>query len=267
MSLRQPLLRASVCASLSLPALLLAGCSDDGTVGATPTAAMAKGNWQIGSTASAAAQLPLLSGEFTTQAGKITGIVHAQAAGSCVSPKTSFELSGTTDAKNAVTLTGPVAGGTLTVTGTLAEDGKSLTSASYSVAGGSCALPSKVQATAQAFQAIDGNYSGTFSDPDGQVVTISAALSQSPSSDGDGNFTLSGTATLPNNPCFPTSVPISSTQVTGGTFTFTYATADNSVTSTGTFSPDASTLTITSWVASGTCGADHGTGAMAKQAS
>ncbi len=265
MSLRQSTFLAAVCASLSLPALLV-GCSDDGTVTTTPTAAMATGNWQISSAAGAAAQLSAISGEFSTQAGKTTGIVHAQAATSCISPKTSFELSGAADAKNDVTLTGSFAGGTLTVNGALAADGKSLTSASYSVSGGACALTAKVQATAQAFQPIAGTYSGTFSDPDGQVATISAALSQSPTSDADGNFTLSGTATLPNNPCFPTSVPISNTQVTGGTFTFTYATADNSVTATGTFSSDASTLAVTSWVASGTCGADHGTGAMAKQA-
>lgn len=266
MSMRQSLLlRAAFCASLSLPTLLFAGCSDDGSINTAPTTAMAKGNWQISSSAAEAAKLPAMSGEFTTQAGKISGILHTQSANACISPKTSFELAGTADDKNAVTLTGKVAGGTLTVTGTLSADGKSLSDATYSVAGGSCATTAKVQALAQAFQPIAGTYAGTFSDPDGQVVQISAALTQSPQSDVDGNFTLSGTATLPNNPCFPTNVPISDTQVTGGTFTFTYAADGNSVTATGTFSTDATTLNVTNWTSSGTCGADSGTGKLTQQ--
>lgn len=267
MSTYQSSLRVALCAGISLSTLILAGCSGDGTTTGTPTATpMAKGNWQISSASAAAAPLPAVSGEFaTTTQGAIVGTVHSQALTSCISPKTSFQLTGTAGAKNAVSLTGPLAGGTMTLTGTLSDDGKSLTDAAYSVSGGSCALTAKVQATALVFQPITGNYSGTFSDADGQAVTISAALTQSPSSDADGNFTLSGTATLPSNPCFPTSVPTSNTQVTGGTFTFTYATNDNSVTSTGTFSSDASTLTISQWVASGTCGSGKGTGSMAKQ--
>ncbi len=262
---RHPFVRAFAGACLSLPVSLLFGCSDDGTITSSGSApVMATGNWQISASAGSAALLPSISGDFRTANGHITATAHAQTASACVSPKASFALAGTVDSKNAVTLTGPVAGGTLTITGTLAADGRSLTEAAYNVVGGTCALSARVTAQAQAFTPINGVYSGTFADPDGQLLNVSATLSQSPSADTSGNFTLSGAATLPSNPCFPTSVPISDTQVTGGTFTFTYATADNSVTATGVFSADASTLTVTNWVSSGTCGADHGTGSLSK---
>ncbi len=260
MSSHSRLLRAGFCASLSFPLLLAIGCSGDGTTTANPAATpMAKGNWQINAAAAtSAAKLPVFSGEFTTQAGTITGILHAQAASACVSPTASFELTGSGGENNLVTLSGPVAGGTLTLTGTLAADGKSLTGASYNVVGGACALPAKVQATAQAFSPVTGNYTGNFADTDGQVAQVTANFSQSTTPDANGNFTLAGTATVSNNPCFPTAVPVSNTQVTGGTFTFTYAANGSSVTATGTFASDASTLTVTGWTSSGACGADTG---------
>ena len=250
--------RAVCSASFLLSLLLAAGCSDDGTVtqGTSPT--MATGNWQVSSSASAAARLPVFSGEVTSKADAISGVFHTQSLGACVAPTSSFALSGSANSESLVTLSGPVANGTLTLTGTLAADGKALTGASYNVAGGACAMSAKVQATAQDFTAITGNYAGAFADLEGQVAQVTANFSQSTTPDADGNFTLAGTATVSNNPCFPVSVPISNTQVTGGTFTFTYAANGNSVTANGTFSSDASTLTVTNWTSSGGCGADTG---------
>jgi hypothetical protein len=246
----------------------LVGCS----TGLVPTAAVntisVTGNWQVASNAPAAARLPVLTGELTGAGNNITGIVHASAAATCVSPTTAFELTGAADAKNNVKLTGAnFAGGTLTLTGTLAADGKSISGASYNVVGGSCAFTQAVAATAQSFANISGTYNGSFSDPDGNVITISSSLTQTPASDTDGNFQLSGTATLPNNPCFNSPVAVSNSQVTGGTFTLTYAdqTTGNSVTATGTFSPDGSTLTVNPWSLTGSCGPDSGTGLLTKQ--
>jgi hypothetical protein len=96
------------------------------------------------------------------------------------------------------------------------------------------------------------------------VITLSANLSQSPSSNTDGNFTLSGTGTFPNNPCFNSPVTMSSSQVTGGSFTFIYTdpTTQNVVTTNGTFSTDGQTLTVTQWTLTGPCGPDSGTGLL-----
>ena len=190
------------------------------------------GNWQLSSTTADAAKLPMLSGELTGGGSAITGIFHSSSASTCISPKAAIELTGSADAKNQLTLKGtPLAGGTLTISGTLAPDGKSLTNATYNVTGGSCAFAKAVPANAQAYSSITGNYSGTFSDPDGQVLVITAALTQTPSSDTDGNFTLSGTANLGTNPCFNSPVSVTDSQVTGGSFSLTYAdsTTGNSV--------------------------------------
>ena len=269
MSMHRHLFRAALCATLFLPLLLSTGCSDDGTITrTTDIAAFASGNWQISANTTAASGLPVLSGEFTLQAGKISGIVHSQSATACVSPGASLMLTGSAGADSAVTLTGPVAGGTLTLTGTLSGDGRSLADASYTVVGGSCAHAAKVQATAQQFLPITGNYTGPFADADGQLAQVTANFNQSSAPDANGNFTLAGSATVSNNPCFPTAVPVSSTQVTGGTFTFTYAANGNSVTANGTFSSDAKTLTVSDWTASGSCGADTGVGStMVRQGS
>lgn len=249
---------AAFCAALPLSSMLLVGCSDDGTVYEGSPSNLATGNWQIGSSATAAARLATLSGQLTNKQGVISGVFHAQAASSCVAPSTAFTLTGGADEKHVVTLSGPVAGGKLTLTGTLAEDGRSLTNASYTVSGGSCGLSTAVQATAQAFNPVTGNYAGTFADTSGQVAQVVANFSQSTTPDANGNFTLAGTATVAGDPCFPAAVPVSNTQVTGGTFTFTYSANGASVTANGTFSPDANTLSVTSWTSAGSCGADQG---------
>ncbi len=259
--------RLGALSALALSSTLL-GCSG----GLVPTAAVSSiavnGNWQLSSSATAAAKLPVISGELSGSGANIAGIFHSSAASTCIAPTSVFELTGAADAKNAVTLTGAnVAGGTLTVSGTLAADGKSLTGASYNVVGGSCAFAQAATATAQAYAPISGTFNGSFSDPDGHLLDVSAALSQTPASDTSGNYQLSGTGTFGSNPCFNSPVTVSNTQVTGGSFTLTYsdATTMNSVTANGTFSADGTTLTVTGWTLSGSCGPDTGTGLLTKQ--
>lgn len=260
--------RSAVVASLSLLPLLLAGCAAGVTrgPGSSPLPDLVTGNWQVNSTAPVAAHLSSVSGTLSGTSAAMTGIFHTQAASACIAPSKSFELSGSADKAGNVSLSGPLANGTLTLTGTLAADGKSLEDASYTVAGGSCAFNKPADATAEVYTPISGMYTGTFSDSDGQIASVQATLNQSADANGDGNYTLSGSAT-PNNPCFTGTVPISNTQVTGGTFTFTYTDPNttNSVTATGTFSSDASTLNVTQWTLSGPCGPDSGTGSMARQ--
>lgn len=259
--------------------LCLTGCSDAGQTSTLTGIAPAKANWQIGPSVSnsttatlhaaavSANSLGIMSGAATAQAGNVSLTLHTQAATSCVAPSQSFTLAGQENADSSLSLTGSVAGGTMTLAGTVAPDGKSLTNATYTVSGGSCAT-AKTAVTAQAFTAVSGTYAGNFSDTDGNVATVSATLSQSPSSDVNGNYTLSGTATVSNNPCFPTTVPVSNTQVTGGTFTFTYTYNNASITANGTFSQDATTLSVTSWSLTGSCGADTGAAStMTKQGS
>ncbi|MFC6644010.1 hypothetical protein ACFQBQ_18385 [Granulicella cerasi] len=261
---------AKACATLlASTAILFAGCNGAMTSTATNAKAITvTGNWQI-TAATSNATLPALSGELTGTSTSMTGIFHSNAASACVSPKDAFTVSGSADADNKVTLTGAVAGGTLTITGALAADGKSITNAAYSVSGGSCSLAS-VSATAQSYASVTGTYTGKFYDKDSAtlpVLQMTATLTQSPASDTNGNFTLTGSANLGQNPCFTSPTAVSSAIVTGGSFTMTYTDLiiGNSVTASGTFSTDGKTLTITNWVLNGTCGTDSGTGVMTQQ--
>lgn len=261
------LARRTLSAVAATLATLLAGCN----AALTPTPAASviavNGNWQFASTASAAARLPVLTGMLSGGGSSIKGLLHANAASSCLTPSTILELSGSADAMNVITLTAAnVASGTLTLTGTLSPDGKSLTNAAYSVTGGTCAMP-RTQATATSFASITGHYVGNFSDAQGQVLTLAADLTQSPASNTSGDFLLSGTATLPNNPCFTSPASITNSQVSGGTFQLTYSdpATGNAVDTTGTFAPDGLTLTVTRWALSGSCGTDSGSGTMTRQ--
>ncbi len=264
----------SSCAVLGASLLLttsmgLAGCNAVlSPILAPATDAVAvTGNWQFTSTAASASKLPALSGELTGSSQAMTGLLHSDSTSSCVAPSQIFEMMGSANAKSEVTLTGtnPV-GGKLTVTGTLAADGKSLTNAAYSVSGGSCAMAQPADASGQQY-AMSANYAGTFSDSDGQVIALTATLSQSSTPDQNGNFTLSGTGTFPSNPCFNSPVSATATELTGNTFSFTYQdpTTLNSVAVAGNISSDGSTLTVTNWTLTGPCGPDSGTGVLTQQ--
>ena len=267
MSLPRSLARLTLSGSL----LGLVGCATGvDRVPVNASAISVTGNWQFASTDTSAAKLAALSGELTGSSAPnatITGIFHADSASACVAPSTAFEVSGSATTASLVTLTGTLAGGKITIAGTLAADGLSLTNPTYTVTGGTCAFTSTAKATAHVYSSITGNYAGSFSDASGQVISITATLTQTPASDTDGNFQLSGTGTMPNNPCFPTTVSVSNSQVTGGSFNLTYtdATTQNSVSTLGTFSADGSTLTVTQWTLSGPCGSDTGTGLLIKQ--
>lgn len=252
---------------LLLLAFFLVGCSSS----LAPLSGMASnaltGNWQVSSTSASAGKLPVLSGELRGSAEAVTGIFHAASAGACVTPSSAVSVTGHADVKNVLTLTGLLAGGTLTISGNVAEDGKSLTGATYTVAGGSCAFSAPAAATAQAYNSVTGTYKGSFSDSGGHVIDITASLTQTPASDTTGNFQLSGSGTFPNNPCFSSPVSVSNAQVTGGSFTQTYAdpATKNTVTATGTFSTDAATLTVANWSLTGSCGPDSGAGSLTRQ--
>ena len=232
---------------------------------ATPLAVT--GNWQVSSTAATASKLPVLSGALTGTTSAVSGTFHSESSNACVSPTAAIAVTGSADAKNNLTLKGSVGGGALTITGVVAGDGKSLSEAAYSILGGSCALSSQT-AVAQSFSSVTGTYVGTLSNATGPVVSITANLVQTPDADTSGNFQISGTGTFANNECFSSPVSIASSQVTGGNLTLTYTdpVKQNSVTVSGTFSPDATALAITNWtLTGGTCLTDTGTGTFTRQ--
>ena len=249
--------------------LSLAGCADDGVIYDTPQNPVS-GNWQVSATGGV--PLPNISGSLTDgstnlNSTTVTGIFHADAASGCSAPTDLITVSGSTSSQGVTTLTGPVAGGTVTISGNLAPDGRSLMNATVNVSGGQCAFASAAQASVQNYSSVTGTYAGTFADAKGPVMNVTANLTQSPTGDQNGDFSLSGTANLGTNSCFVSPVPVVNSLVTGGSFILTYTdnTTGNSVTATGSFSADGSTLTVSSWSLTGPCGTDQGTGTLTQQ--
>ena len=264
---------SSVVRSISAASLFLTtsfaltGCSSafvSSPAAATPNVAVT-GNWQFTSSSASAAKLAAISGSLSGSSAQATGIFHADGANACVTPSESFAVSGSANADSVLTLTGTgVAGGSISITGTLAEDGKSLSNASYTVTGGSCAFAKAADATAQQYAAVTGSYTGSFVDQDGLTIPLTATLSQAPASDTDGNFTLTGSGNFGQNPCFASPVSNVSSQVTGYQINLTYQdqTTGNTVNVIGTISTDGKTLTATQWTLQGSCGPDGGTGSL-----
>jgi hypothetical protein len=265
-----PFRRSLIVFSALVMMLSAAGCADDGVIYDTPQNPIS-GNWQV-STSSGTVPLPRISGSLTDNATNlgsagVTGVLHADATTGCATITDTIAVTGTTDSKGITTLSGPVAGGTLTISGTLAADGRSLSNATVNVSGGQCAFVSAAQATVENYSSVTGTYAGSFVDAGGPVMNVTATLTQSPEGDTNGNFTLSGTGSFGTNACFVSPVTVVNSAVTGGNFVLTYTdnTKGNSVTATGTFSADGTKLTVTNWSLTGPCGADSGTGTLTKQ--
>src|SRR5579875_1064733 len=129
-------LHALAGAFLLAAALLASGCSQSftGTEIASDAAAVKlTGNWQLSSTSPYAGNLSALSGAISGTSEHATGLFHSDSSKACASPSVIAELSGSSNASGLLSLTGPYAGGTLSITGKPSADGKSLTNASYTV--------------------------------------------------------------------------------------------------------------------------------------
>ncbi|HEY4011235.1 MAG TPA: hypothetical protein VGM11_13860 [Acidobacteriaceae bacterium] len=265
MPLHRTFRRVTLAISPLILMLSLAGCADDGVV-YDYSSQFVSGNWQVTVTGSGV-PLPRISGSLVGGTAGLSGVLHADATSGCATATDAIVVTGSTDTNNVTTFTGTVAGGTLTISGTLASDGRSLTNATVNVSGGQCAFSAAEQATVQNYSPVTGTYVGTFSNAQGPVINVTADLTQSPTGDENGNFTLSGTGNFGTNTCFTSPVTLVNSQVTGGSFTLTYTdnTLGNSVTAVGSFSTDGSTLTVTNWSLTGPCGADSGTGVLTQQ--
>jgi hypothetical protein len=259
---------------------LLTGCSAVSAINnfqSTVTNAI-KGNWEMHSTSTQAVSLPEIAGSFSTSNGAVTGVFHTLAPNACMTTTTYVPAAGSIDAQGNVALTSSAFNGSvLKLTGQLSADGKTLSNANYFVSGGSCGFPvvagaATVPMTATQYAAISGTYVGTFTDSDGDALSVTANLTQTDSPDANGVYHLSGNASFPTNPCLNAPVVADST-VTGNMASTTYSQTVNGAVTTvvanGVFSADASSLTVTNWTLSGgtgrCSGTITGTGLLTKQ--
>ena len=270
--------------SLGLAGLLaglLSGCSSGSptTVSSGPltsTYASVTGNWQFSSTAAAAARLSVLGGSLSVDGTAVTGILHPlAAAGQCVDTSVAIPVTGSIDASSHLSLSAKLLGGAFSLSGTLSEDRKSLTDASYTVTGGSCAFPSAQTisardttspVTAVQYTPISGTYTGTLTTSENEQFTLSSVITQSTTPDANGIYHVAGTASSPGNSCLPLTLPATASTVVGGNITTTYSDGQGTtVTGAGNTSVDGKTITINSWNIASACGTDTGTGVLTQQ--
>jgi len=279
--------------SLGLAGLLaglLSGCATGILPSPSATAnsyTALSGNWQFSSSAAAAARLSSLGGSLSASnlasgGATITGILHPlNVANQCLGANSSLAVTGSIDAASHLTLTAPVSGGTLTLSGTVAPDRKSLSAPTYTISGGACASPADAAVTAQTvgprdgaspvtaqqYQPVSGTYSGTLTTGEGQTFPLTSTLSQTSQPDANGVYHVQGTASSPGNTCVPTSLSATASTIDGGSISTTYtdSVTGTSITGTGATSPDAATITISNWTINSPCGQDTGTGTLTRQ--
>ncbi len=258
---------------LSLCSLGLAGCGSSHSLPSqlsTSAFADLSGNWTIAPQAAPGeAQLPAASGSLTSQGNAVSGIFRLNGPSGCFAPATNLVLSGEMSSTGKLTLaSAPIAGATWSLQGQIAPGGRSITNATYSVKGGACPETGGSAGGTQ-YTPISGVYAGTFTDGSGGSTPVSTTLTQTSAPDANGQFHLSGTANFAENPCF-TSPAVTDSLVTGNSLSASYSQTNGGVTTTvtasGTFNTDATTLTITSSsIQGGACDGDSGTGVLTKQ--
>jgi hypothetical protein len=264
----------------SLLILLVAGCasnsSNSNNFAAASTYILASGNWAIAPQVAPGnpANVPAASGSLLRVAdGALTGTFRLSPAPGCLPPATNLVGTGSVDAKGQLHLaSAPINGATWTLTGQLAADGRSLTTAASALSGGTCA-PVTASAAGTLYTPISGTYAGSFTDASGVTVPVSTTLTQTSTPDANGQYHLSGNATFPSNPCL-TSPAVTDSLVTGNSLSAAYSQQQGPVSSpvtstvsaSGTFNADATVLTISAYsVAGGDCNGDTGTGLLSKQ--
>jgi hypothetical protein len=230
----------------------------------TQTPAALSGNWAftVPATQAVPSALTLNAGFTPGPEQTVNAVAHLTGA-SCVSAGTGIVLSGSVAPNNMVALKSqPFGGSTLSLKGQLATSGKTISGASLTFSGGSCASLGSAQADATNYAQIDGTYTGTFVDAGNNQLAISATLTQTTQPDQNGQYQLSGSATFPDNPCFTQPI-VTNSLVTGSSLSTTYTEGSASITAQGTFNSTATVLTVTNWqVTGGLCDGDSGTGVL-----
>jgi hypothetical protein len=259
--------------------LLLSGCSS--SVTAVPAAVAiadqnSSGNWQIGSFQATASGLvastPIFAGLITFNGATLTGHLRTVAlpgTSPCVPSSTIIDVTGTVDAQRKVSFASTdLPGGTLAVSGTLATDGKSIASPSYSVVGGTCGFTQPATPVVNGglspvaqFTLPTGSYSGnvTTGDPDNPTVPVTATVTTSNASPDGSMYDLTGKIAFIGNAA---QCVVGDEQGTGTVSGSTVTINSANVVTNGVIPSDGSSIILTYGFSSGDCMGATGSGVL-----
>jgi len=247
-----------------LGSLLLSGCGQVNT--STQVGTSLSGNWSFTPSGSNI----VLNLGFTQGAYETVSAVARLNGSSCVSPTTDILLTGSVAGGNnqMMLVSSAFNGTTLTLEGQVSGDGKAIAGAVWTFTGGNCGSLGKSNVTATGYTAIDGTYTGTFVSTGGTQIPVSALIEQTSQPNADGQFALSGTATFTGANCFVDQPSITTSLVTGNSFSMTYTDPGSSavLNAAGTLNGQATQLNITSWsITGGPCNGESGTATLTEQ--
>lgn len=245
-----------------------AGCG--GSSSSTPVN-LQSGNWSVAASSAVTLAGSFVIGGSLTQTGNtISGVVHIPASkcfngnqdvavtGSVTGQKITLSYAATPDQTINVDAT---AGSATTISGT------------YSVAGTGCAAGDHGTINGTLVPPVTGTWLGAYTSSvtPGTAINVTATLTQSPTADAHGFFSVTGTVTATGTPCF-TSGTISASLISGGSVQFNAAGTEQptpSVISISGIMNDPATATFVPGIYDVTgpncSSADNGTGSIAKQ--
>ena len=268
------LAKAAGCAAI----MLIVGCG--GSKGGSnspvnPTVSLT-GNWSL-STASSAfpGTNTQIAAALTSSGVNVVGFAHVVNS-PCYGFSTDVPISGQqTGSSNGLidsdlTLaTSAISNQILNVNGVVSGQGSTI-SGTYAIAGG-CGNGDKGTLGGTRMAPLTGTYVGTIVSATGTKVATTALLTQSSTSDADGFFHMTGSATFTGSPCVTsaTIVNASTDTLLAGNGFAAYLTSGTSAKTQieifGTFDPAAHTLAVQYQVVGGLCTGDSGGGALTKQ--
>jgi len=193
--------------------IVLIGCGSTPTPISTPAVRTVSGNWIMVQTSIAPAPVPSVPsgpvsgfvGALSSTTGVVTGTLNVLAINAtdpgqpCVLPFSNLVVAGTLDTAQKLSLSGPLAGGTVSLSVTLSADLHTHSDGTYSITGGSCAMAATPVSLEQIAPAT-GTYAGTLlllqqgtSHVDPQhTAAVTVTLVQSSDADTDGHFPVTG---------------------------------------------------------------------------
>ena len=253
------------CSSSVSPALIAGAIADQSSTG----------NWQIGvfqaTAAGLVAKTPVFAGILTFNGATISGHLRAVALAGmtpCVPSSSVIDVAGTVDAQRKVSFASTnLPGGTLSVSGLLSEDGKALTSPSYSVAGGMCGFSQPAAALGASVSPValftlpTGSYSGnvTTGDPENPTVPVTATVTTSNASPDGSMYDLTGRIAFIGNAA---QCVVGDEEGTGTVSGSAVTINSGNVVTNGVIPSDGSSITLNYGFTSGDCMGATGSGVL-----
>ena len=262
---KPPVFLAVPCAALAV----IVGCGGSSSSPPASPFPSLNGNYQLRATSTVNGTSTLIGGQVTESSGTVTGMVHV-AGTRCFNFLSDVAVSGTVTKDGALEVkSSSVAQQVITINATVSEDGSTISTGTYTIAGG-CADKDKGSVSGFRVPTINGTYAGTFATTGGQIKT-SVQISQTTAADANGFFHLSGSGTF-NSSCFTKAsiaTPSKDSEVLGTTvvvdLTTNEAGAKSIIVATGTLDATGKTFTGTYVVAGGSCNGDSGSGTLTLQ--